>query len=165
MEGNVHDAKMAPLLNATVKLTGSDRVFEVTKKTAHFKLLLLPGKYNLEIACHGYETTSKQFVIIDGNMTSLRVILYETKSTPSAPEIYQGTIVESNSDKEVITDSSMHEPFNGIISTGIRGDLMVLSNPVFNTEDIFRLRQRLFRSSRSECSHKGRGKKFHRLCQ
>lgn len=132
---------MAFLLNSTVKLAGSDQVFEVTKKTAHFKILLPPGKYDLEIACHGYETASKQIIIIDGNMTSLRIILYEKSSTP---EIYPGTIVQSDTDKVIITDSTMHQPFKGIVSTGIRGDLLLFILSISNTDVIFRLRQGLF---------------------
>lgn len=112
---------MSPLLNATVRIAGSDQAIEVTKKTAHFKIMLPPGKYELDIACHGYEPLLKQIVITDANIISLKITLYEKNTTRASTEIYQGTIVQGESDKVVITDSTMHEPFHGVISTGIKG--------------------------------------------
>ncbi|KAJ8917356.1 hypothetical protein NQ315_002378 [Exocentrus adspersus] len=117
VEGTVHDTKSAPMFNATVKILGLEQDFEVTKQTGRFKILLPPGKYDLEITCHGHETEKRLVEVVEGKIESLKVTMYEKQ----APEVYTGTIVTGEAQNMVVTDTTMHEPFRGVVSTGIRG--------------------------------------------
>ncbi|KAJ8958532.1 hypothetical protein NQ318_002327 [Aromia moschata] len=125
VEGFVKDAKLTPLLNATINISGMDQTFEVTKKQAHFKILLPPGKYDLEVACHGYEKKLLHIEITDGNILSLKVNLYAVNIHP---EVYPGTVVTVAPEKMASADHTMHEPFTGIVSTGIKGYVRDESN-------------------------------------
>lgn len=75
LEGYVRDANASPMRNATIKLIGSDRNFDVTKNLAHFKIMLPPGKYKIEVSCHFYINTTINVDIIEGKMTFINVIL------------------------------------------------------------------------------------------
>ncbi|KAJ8930584.1 hypothetical protein NQ314_016596 [Rhamnusium bicolor] len=130
VEGYVKGAKMMPMLNATVKVPGLNRTFEVTKKLAHFKIMLPPGKYDLEVACHGYENKLLHVAITEGNLLNLNVIL--NPANMDSP-VYPGTIVNTSPNRISATDISMHEPFAGVVSTGIKGYIKDESNhPVPN---------------------------------
>ncbi|KAJ3651200.1 hypothetical protein Zmor_017252 [Zophobas morio] len=105
VQGFVQDEKMAPMRNATVKVNGLDRTFDVTKTSAHFKIMLPPGQYTFEVSCHYYTTTTLGVTVVQGQLSFVRVIL--TKST---------TI-------NVETDTELTKPLvvDGAVTSGIRG--------------------------------------------
>lgn len=107
--------------NATVTVSGILQPYEVTKRLAHFKIILPSGDYDLEIKCHNYKTKIMHVVVEQGRLLPLKVQLEEEHA--KIPEVYQGTIVETgSSDAVVVTDKSMHEPFLGGVRTGIKGE-------------------------------------------
>lgn len=88
--------------NATVKILGIEKIYEVTKNMAHFKIMLPSGNYKLEIICHEYETRLLDVKIESDNITFVKVVL-KTQDT-------QGQV-------------ETHEPKagEGLIGTGLRG--------------------------------------------
>lgn len=62
--------------NATVKIRGYDnRIYDVTKSLAHFKILLPAGDYVIEVNSHLYATYIEEIKVTHGNMTYVNVIL------------------------------------------------------------------------------------------
>ncbi|CAG9814957.1 unnamed protein product [Phaedon cochleariae] len=118
VEGVVKNNLGEPMLNASVTVSGIDQPYEVTKKIAHFKLMLPPGNYNLEISCHDYQTKVIHISVTEGNLLSLDVVL---EANDFGLEVYPGTIVKTDPEIIVTNDDSMHKPFAGDIPTGIRG--------------------------------------------
>ncbi|KAJ8985210.1 hypothetical protein NQ317_018239 [Molorchus minor] len=118
VEGYVKDTKLAPMSNATVKVSGMAQSYEVTKNLAHFKIMLMPGKYDLEVTCPGFESKLLHVQVTDGNLLSLKVTLYDLNVHG---EPYPGVIVNAVTNRTGATDMTIHEPFEGIVSTGIRG--------------------------------------------
>ncbi|KAK4878716.1 hypothetical protein RN001_011222 [Aquatica leii] len=55
IEGFVHDSNGAVMKNATVKVQGVSRLYEVSKVMAHYKIMLPPGTFTLEVNCHMYD--------------------------------------------------------------------------------------------------------------
>lgn len=63
------------MINATIKVRGIQKLYEVTKINAHFKIILPPGNYYVEISCHNYKSKLLYFVVTIDNLTSLNVVL------------------------------------------------------------------------------------------
>lgn len=75
VQGTIIDKDSKPMTNATIKLRGLNRSYEVTKINAHFKIMLPKGKYLMEIACHNYKSKLATFEVIADNLTTLNVVL------------------------------------------------------------------------------------------
>ncbi|VEN63122.1 unnamed protein product [Callosobruchus maculatus] len=116
VEGVVQNALGEPMLNATVRITGMEQQYEVTKRLAHFKILLMPGEYVLEVACHNYQSKVLHVKLEEEKILSLKVILERGEE-----EVYRGTVVHLTHEQAVVTDGTMREPFKGSITTGIKG--------------------------------------------
>ncbi|KAL1501684.1 hypothetical protein ABEB36_006968 [Hypothenemus hampei] len=115
--GVVLNRKQNPLYNATIKVIGTEESYEVTKNKAHFKIMLPAGNYQIQISCHGYEADTMQVVVNEAIVTQLKVVLFES-SGASQPSVHE---FAETDEKFVITDTSMHVPFQGKISSGIKG--------------------------------------------
>ncbi|KAG5866493.1 hypothetical protein JTB14_015933 [Gonioctena quinquepunctata] len=113
IEGVVKGPLGEPMLNATIKVSGIEQGYDVSKKIAHFKIMLPPGNYNLQFMCHNFQTKVMLVTVTEGNLLPLSVVL--VKDEERKLEVYPGTIVAVNK------DSSIHQPFSGDIASGIRG--------------------------------------------
>lgn len=61
--------------NATVKIRGISKVYEVTRNMAHFKIMLPPGVYKLEVNSHGYGSKVVDVRVEQDNVRFVRVVL------------------------------------------------------------------------------------------
>lgn len=102
-----------PLYNATVKVLETEEVFEVSKNAAHFKAILSAGQYHIQVACHGYQTKTVPVVVSELVLSELRVVLGVNQSINDK---------KPAGETVVITDGSMHEPFVGSTTSGIKGE-------------------------------------------
>ncbi|KAH1018050.1 hypothetical protein HUJ05_005875 [Dendroctonus ponderosae] len=75
VRGMVLSSQNYPLYNATVKVLETEDVFEVSKNAAHFRAMLPAGQYQIQVACHGYQTKTVPAVVNDLVLTELRVVL------------------------------------------------------------------------------------------
>nr|CAH7712255.1 unnamed protein product [Callosobruchus chinensis] len=116
VEGVVQNALGEPMLNATVRITGMEQQYDVTKRLAHFKILLLPGEYVLEVVCHNYQSKVLHVKLEEEKILSLKVVLQRGEE-----EVYRGTVVHLTHEQAAVTDGTMREPFKGSITTGIKG--------------------------------------------
>lgn len=111
------------MTNATIRILGSNKVYDVDKTTAYYKLLLPVGFYNLIITCHGYQTMNLPVYTRPDTLLKLNITL---------DPILNDGLHEVNEINEVNFDN---------LSTGIKGfvvDLYNLSVPhthiVFHSE-------------------------------
>ncbi|XP_076253987.1 carboxypeptidase D svr [Rhynchophorus ferrugineus] len=117
VKGTVVDTENNSLHNATVTVIETDQTFEVSKIKAYFKIMLPPGKYKLRIACHGYKLKEVDTFVTDLVLTKLKVVLEKV----AKPEFSNAIIENSNTDQVVKTDTTMHDPFHGPVSSGLKG--------------------------------------------
>ncbi|KAB0791260.1 hypothetical protein PPYR_03060 [Photinus pyralis] len=82
VEGFVKNSKGIAMKNATIKVEGLSKLYEVTKVGAHYKILLPPGTYTLHFNCHNYETKSADVVVRQSELANHDVEL--TQSDASA---------------------------------------------------------------------------------
>lgn len=71
--------------NATVKMKGIEKIYEVTKINAHFKIMLPPGKYSLEVNCHEYEPQILNVEVVKDEILSLQIKLEKLNSAAALP--------------------------------------------------------------------------------
>lgn len=69
------------MVNATISLKGSEKVYETSRPDAHFKILLPKGKYTLVINCHEYRTKLVNVDVMDTQISSIDVTLEEETNT------------------------------------------------------------------------------------
>lgn len=119
--GTVENIDGEVMTEAIVKIQGIERNYKVSKRSGYFKIIVPPGMYDLEITCHEYQDQDVRVVVSKDKLSSLKILLVQKGR--KLPEVYQGTIVSSAADQIVVTDKSIAEPFNGSISTGIKGML------------------------------------------
>ncbi|XP_056640520.1 carboxypeptidase D [Diorhabda sublineata] len=110
VKGVVQDIFGEPMRNASVKISGIAQIYEVSKKSASFKVMLPPGNYELKISCHGYRSQSSRIIVNEENMVALKVVLEKT-----------GETVQTTEHVLIQKDNSLLMPFVGEITTGIRG--------------------------------------------
>lgn len=67
--------------NATIKILGSNRVYEVHQSKAHFKIMLPAGNYNLIVSCHNYEIKFLKVEIKQYSLLSMIVKLRKLNET------------------------------------------------------------------------------------
>lgn len=75
IEGTVQDEHAVPMRNATLRILGLDRYHEVTKTLAHFKIMLPPGRYTIEVACHLYQNITMDFLVEHGKLLNVPIVL------------------------------------------------------------------------------------------
>lgn len=99
--------------------------FEVTKNLAHFKSMVPAGQYTLNVSCHGYESKLVKVHVWELQIAEVKVLL--AGSSPGESHTVKKVLVDDATvdDKVVFTDSSLHEPFNGDVSSGIKGILLL----------------------------------------
>lgn len=105
VSGIVQDASSTSLRNASVKIQGINKSYEVTKNLALFKIMLPQGKYKLEVSCLGYKSQLIDVAVQEGNITYQKVVLQRQNE-----QTYEGYI-------------ESHEPMSmeGAITTGVTG--------------------------------------------
>lgn len=79
-----------PLRSATVMVHGNERVYNVTKNLAQFKLILPKGSFDLVVSSSGYSTKRFTIVIEQGNLTDLGSIGLE-KFVPGKSDVVELT--------------------------------------------------------------------------
>ncbi|XP_066251733.1 carboxypeptidase D-like isoform X1 [Euwallacea similis] len=129
LQGTVKNQQNYPLNNATVKVFESGETYEVTKTLAHFKVMLPPGNYQVEIACHGFDTKTLTVDVKELVISDLKVVLQPfsggTMATDSEESHSVKKVLNDYNTKldgtEVMTDTSMHQPFQDGTSTGVKG--------------------------------------------
>lgn len=121
LQGTVRNYKNIPLLNATVKVLETGEAFEVTKNLAHFKSMVPAGQYTINVSCHGYESKIVKVQVWKLQIAEVKVLL--ANSLPGEGHTVKKVLVDDATvgDKVVFTDSSLHEPFHGDVSSGIKG--------------------------------------------
>lgn len=92
--------------NATISILGISKTHEVTKNMAHFKIMLPPGGYKLEINCHEYQTKTLDIKVVKDNITFVKVVL-EKQDNSMTVETHEQTFGKGV-----------------VIGTGIRGKLL-----------------------------------------
>lgn len=106
------------MLNATLNVVGIGQTYDVTKRLAHFKIILPPGTYDLEVVCHMYQNKMVHLTVTEENMLQLKVVMMREGTNP---EVYNGTIVKTSANTLVMTDFSIKKPFLGPTKTGVKG--------------------------------------------
>ncbi|KAF5286929.1 hypothetical protein FQR65_LT12388 [Abscondita terminalis] len=106
VEGVVRDSAGVPMKNATVKVQGVSRLYEVSKIAAHYKIMLPPGTFTLEVNCHLYDSKVLIVDIKKDVILNLDVVL-------NRPGGGVGTVVDRVSDavtgiKGYIRDNLSH---------------------------------------------------------
>lgn len=121
LQGTVRNYKNIPLLNATVQVLETGETFEVTKNLAHFKSMVPAGQYTINVSCHGYESKIVKVHVWELQIAEVKVLLAD--SLPEEGHTVKKVLVDDATvgDKVVFTDSSLHEPFQGDVSSGIKG--------------------------------------------
>lgn len=67
--------------NATIKVLGLNKLHDVTKNMAHFKIMLPVGKYSLLVSCHEYETKMINIEVKPSSILSMIVKLQKHNAT------------------------------------------------------------------------------------
>lgn len=101
VQGMVVGDKKNPMINATLKLRGMNKSYEVTKIHGLFKIMLPPGKYYMEVLCHNYKPRLLTFEVVADNLITLNV---ELEKDAADKEI-----------KEEVTET------NGLVYVNIKG--------------------------------------------
>ncbi|KAL3271051.1 hypothetical protein HHI36_021551 [Cryptolaemus montrouzieri] len=115
IHGYVKDETTKPMTNATIKVQGLNKTIEVAKATAHYNIMLPPGKYVIEVKCHNYKAFS-----VDVDITDSRIFL---PITLQKDEGRSGLVVPVQSKHEDGDNEILHKPLyvNGIKTNGLRG--------------------------------------------
>ncbi|KAF5285144.1 hypothetical protein FQA39_LY16833 [Lamprigera yunnana] len=82
VKGIVRDLAGEAMKNATIKVQGVNKLYEVSKISAQYKIILPPGVFTLEVSCHSYE---KKIVVIEvkqDEVSQLNIVL-----NPSEAEV------------------------------------------------------------------------------
>lgn len=75
MQGFIKDTKGNPMKNATISIKGISKLYEVTKTSAHYKIMLPAGRYLMETNCHGYKAISNDLLIKENEILNLNITL------------------------------------------------------------------------------------------
>lgn len=121
--GIVENIDGEPMTESTVRIQGIEKSYAVSKRSGHFKIIVSPGEYVIQISCHQYLDQDLTVTVVEGKLTNLTIHL--TKDDRQVPEVYQGTIVLSSAEQHYVTDNSINKPFIGNIKTGIKGKLLM----------------------------------------
>ncbi|KAK5638630.1 hypothetical protein RI129_012925 [Pyrocoelia pectoralis] len=81
VEGFVKNSNAVPMKNATIKVKGLSKVYEVTKIGAHYKILLPPGTYVLYFNCHNYETKTVNVIVKENQLSNQDIELNRLNTT------------------------------------------------------------------------------------
>lgn len=100
-----------PLRSATVMVYGNERVYNVTKNLAQFKLILPKGSFDLVVSSNGYSTKRFTVIIEQGNAKDLGSIGLE-KFVPGKSDVVEMTFDKQKSSSGSISgyvmDTSNH---------------------------------------------------------
>lgn len=80
IQGFVKDASANPLHDAkiVVENDGTQLEYSVTKKLAHFRIVLPPGEVNIQIRCHGYAAKMFRYVLVENKVLDLGNLTLES---------------------------------------------------------------------------------------
>lgn len=80
IQGYVKDASDKPLHEAKifVENDGTQLEYAVTKKLAHFRIVLPPGEVNIQIRCRGYATRMLRYVLSENKVLDLGNLTLES---------------------------------------------------------------------------------------
>ncbi|KAK9874298.1 hypothetical protein WA026_002650 [Henosepilachna vigintioctopunctata] len=111
VHGYIQDTNGQRMTNATIKVIGLNKIFEVAKTSAQFNIMLPPAKYILEVSCHNYKPK-----YLDIEITKGRLFL---------PITLDKKLIQNNSqnDDDILNNQILRRPLyvNGIKSNGLRG--------------------------------------------
>lgn len=100
-----------PIRSATVMVYGNERVYNVTKNLAQFKLILPKGSFDLVVSSNGYSTKRFTVIIEQGNVKDLGSIGLE-KFVPGKSDVVEMTFDKQKSSSGSISgyvmDTSNH---------------------------------------------------------
>lgn len=99
----MRDVSSNSLRNASIKIQGISKSYDVSKNLAFFKIILPQGKYKLEVSCQGYHSQLIDVTVQEGNIAYQRIMLQKSNE-----QTYEGYI-------------ESHEPIDGAIKTGVTG--------------------------------------------
>lgn len=98
------------MVNASIRINGILRSYEVSKIKAHFKIMLPAGDYSMEIACHDYEPKLLNIKITQNHLLALNVSLSKVSENSTHSTVF-------NTDAYKI--SNLND--NANITSGIKG--------------------------------------------
>ncbi|XP_044260416.1 carboxypeptidase D isoform X2 [Tribolium madens] len=76
VQGFIIDDRKQPMRNATIRIVGYNRYYDVTRNhQAKFKIMLPEGQYTIEVSCHGYINATYDTTVKNGKFAYLPVIL------------------------------------------------------------------------------------------
>ncbi|KRT86412.1 hypothetical protein AMK59_366, partial [Oryctes borbonicus] len=75
IQGFVRDTKNALMKNATISVKGINKLYEVTKTSAFYKIILPTGDYEIEFNCHGYKSITRPIKIVQDQLQILNITL------------------------------------------------------------------------------------------
>lgn len=103
IQGYVKDASEKPLHDAKifVEYDGTQLEYSVTKKLAHFRIVLPPGEVNIQIRCHGYAAKMLRYVVPDSKVVD-----------------FGNLTLESGDDKDYIVDWKSEDVIGVSVITG-----------------------------------------------
>lgn len=104
VNGFIRDENNKPMFNATVKILGDNKIYDVTKTQAHFKILLPVGFYNMLVSCHEYEN---KMINIEVKLNEILQIVVKLKKS-------------GNTLSEVIPEQQYEN-----VKTGIKGKVRI----------------------------------------
>ncbi|GJQ81229.1 hypothetical protein Trydic_g20448 [Trypoxylus dichotomus] len=85
IQGVIRDTKDAPMKNATISIKGINKLYEVSRTTAFYKIILPTGDYEIEYNCHGYKSVTRSIKIAQDQLQTLNITL-EVSSGQSSVE-------------------------------------------------------------------------------
>ncbi|KAF2900813.1 hypothetical protein ILUMI_05352 [Ignelater luminosus] len=115
VEGTVRDTDSNLMKNATVKVLGSNKIYEVTKISAHFKIILPSGKYSLEVNCHGYMPKVVSIMVQKDEILYADIILDKASEEISNNNDNNAEITNSIEQEPVLEGESIHFGVKGYI--------------------------------------------------
>lgn len=85
------------MTNATIRIDGSNKLYEVNRNTAFYKIMLPEGNYNLIISCHNYATLNLPIYIQHNEITTVNITLEKLTGDGDAEILNQSKIIQNKS--------------------------------------------------------------------
>ena len=127
MHGFVVNKLKTPMVNATIGLKGSEKVYETSRPDARFKILLPKGKFTLVINCHDYQTKLVNIDVAENQISTINVTLEEETNTE------ESTVPVKSELKKPL--KKMDDSFIGIQGKWLRNEFakITIMNRLFGT--------------------------------
>lgn len=135
--------------NATISIKDVNKLYEVTKTAAHYKIILPAGAYEVEFNCHGYKPVTKSVTISRDLIVDLNVTLEVNSENPEIDAV--GTVELADVRESPLVGNN--RSFIGV-EGNLRYRIIFRNLPIYS---IRRIRLGRFESSdsRGASSHRG----------